>query len=66
MSVFTVIECDKCGSRIVFNRHVPKYRAIDLTRRDGWTSGKRDLCPECKSKKHRGVWNEWKEADHAD
>ena len=51
MAVKTIIECDKCSNWIVWKTHVGKVIAKKVARKDGWTCGKRDLCPSCNNKK---------------
>lgn len=43
--------CDKCGELYGMFSNDTKKNVRQYARRDGWTCGKRDLCPECNNKK---------------
>ena len=51
MAVRTLIDCDKCDCRVVWHTHIGKLLAKKWARENGWTCGKRDLCPKCNNKK---------------
>lgn len=52
MSIYAVIECDQCGKQDWYD-HTGKSHIIRWSREDGWSIGKRILCPECKAKKNK-------------
>ena len=45
----TSIFCDKCGCGLQFSSIEPKWFVVKKAREDGWSVGKRHLCPECRS-----------------
>ena len=53
MSVKAVIYCDKSGTGYQTD-HVGKVLLKQWAREDGWTCGKRDLCPKCKKTGGKG------------
>lgn len=52
MPLVSGYECDKCGKYEMYignDYTIPsKIHLINLLRRDGWTYGKKVLCPKCK------------------
>jgi hypothetical protein len=42
--------CDKCGKSVEYN-HVGKTHIRRWLREEGWSFGKRDLCPNCRKKR---------------
>ena len=51
MGFITGIQCDGCGLEMFFASIEPKWLLVDRARKEGWSIGKWNLCPECK--KHR-------------
>lgn len=52
MSVYTVIECDKCGEQDWYV-YTGKTHIIRWSREDGWSIGKQILCPSCRNAQRR-------------
>lgn len=51
------VQCDECGARAMYDdtgRSITKNCLKDWLRENGWTFGKRILCPLCKTSKKRG------------
>ena len=49
----TIIFCDKCGIGLQFSSIEPKWFVIKKARENGWSVGKRHLCPECRGEKKK-------------
>lgn len=47
MAVYAVIECDRCGEKIWYN-HIGKTHILRWSRENGWSIGKKHLCPYCR------------------
>jgi hypothetical protein len=45
------IKCDKCVNGIDFNGDISISQMEKVSRSNGWTAGKYNLCPECKQTK---------------
>ena len=57
MSFFLGHRCDVCGTTYEYPWNVntnSKKVLMKWVREDGWSFGKRDLCPSCKKYAHRG------------
>lgn len=51
---YVEVMCDKCGETTAnCSRHVPKWLLVKIARENGWTMGKKHLCPKCKKKKSK-------------
>lgn len=46
MPIVSGVLCDKCGREILWE-HMAKCDVIGFARGEGWTCGKRILCPAC-------------------
>lgn len=46
MPIIAGVICDKCGKTEIWE-HAPKRDIIGSARDEGWTFGKRILCPAC-------------------
>jgi len=44
------VVCDVCGSSLNYT-HTGKTHVKRWAREEGWSFGKKDLCPKCKRKK---------------
>lgn len=57
MGLYSGYVCDKCGNSVSYGTAgIPEFlpgksSLIALARRDGWTVGKRVLCPSCRKRK---------------
>jgi NAD-dependent SIR2 family protein deacetylase len=52
MGFIANVYCDKCGARYTNSSYYLKKDVVRHMRRQGWTMGKYDICPDCK--KSRG------------
>lgn len=53
MAMATEMYCDGCGAIRHYNGCIGKVYMKRWARKDGWSIGKWDLCPNCKNQKHR-------------
>lgn len=47
MPIVRGVICDQCGTMMYWCGNVSKERAAAHARKDGWTIGKKCLCPDC-------------------
>ncbi len=59
MAIATEIYCDGCGDTLHYNGCVGKNLMQRLARKNGWSIGKYDLCPKCKSNRNHLIKNGW-------
>jgi len=45
--------CDRCGEGLTWHTNAPLSRMEYYTRKQGWSAGKRNLCPTCNPRKGR-------------
>ncbi len=50
MAFFTGIRCDDCGDEAAWIGVCNKKYIIMWARKNGWTVGKKCLCPQCKKR----------------
>ena len=53
MAIIRGVICDQCGSMMYGTGNVSKERAAKYAREDGWTIGKRCVCPNCRGEKKK-------------
>lgn len=57
MGFLSGLQCDRCGARVMYHEEsstVPKWLLERRGRRNGWSSGKRVLCPRCRRETSNG------------
>lgn len=59
MALATEMYCDGCGEIRHYSGCVTKSLMQRLARKDGWSIGKYDLCPECRKKKSQLIKEGW-------
>jgi NAD-dependent SIR2 family protein deacetylase len=50
MGYLAYVYCDKCGVKYENRVRYPKKELVRHMRREGWSIGNYDLCPDCKIK----------------
>lgn len=53
MTVVSGAKCDICGSTHFYDTHYGKVNTKSFLRKEGWSFGKVDRCPNCSGKKAR-------------
>lgn len=54
--------CDKCGNSVVFSKTTDEWipsktHLVRIARKNGWSIGKRVLCPKCRNTEvKKEVW----------
>lgn len=46
----TSISCDRCGYGFSYPNIEPKWFMTKVAREEGWSVGKKHLCPNCRGK----------------
>jgi len=59
MSLCTEIYCDGCGVGLRYSGCIGKTHIQRWARKDGWSIGKYDLCPDCKKNRKQLKKDGW-------
>lgn len=51
----TVVTCDQCGEQLFYFIALSNAHTIHFARKDGWSMGKKHLCPRCRKRKASAV-----------